>query len=98
MNIVILDACRDNPFAATRRTVAQGGLAPVVAPSGTLIGYATAPGQVARDGEGENSPYSAALAANISVAGLTLEEVFRNARRRVIEVTSGGKFLGNIPR
>ncbi len=89
MNLVVLDACRDNPFAATTRAIAQGGLAPVVAPSGTLIGYATAPGQVARDGEGENSPYSAALAANISVAGLTLEEVFRNARRRVIDVTSG---------
>lgn len=89
MNIVILDACRDNPFSATTRAIAQGGLAPVVAPSGTLIGYATAPGQVARDGDGDNSPYSAALAANISLSGLTLEEVFRNARRRVIETTSG---------
>ncbi len=89
MNIVILDACRDNPFAATARAIAQGGLAPVVAPSGTLIGYATAPGQVARDGDGENSPYSSALAANISKPGLTLEEVFRNARRRVIEATAG---------
>jgi uncharacterized protein len=89
MNIVILDACRDNPFAATTRAIAQGGLAPVVAPSGTLIGYATAPGQVARDGDGDNSPYSAALAANIAQAGQTLEEVFRNARRRVIETTLG---------
>ncbi len=89
MNIVILDACRDNPYSATTRAIAQGGLAPVVAPSGTLIGYATAPGEVARDGDGDNSPYSAALAANISLAGLTLEEVFRNARRRVIETTSG---------
>ena len=89
MNIVILDACRDNPFSATARAIAQGGLAPVVAPSGTLIGYATAPGQVARDGEGGNSPYSAALATNISKPGLTLEEVFRNARRHVIEVTAG---------
>ncbi len=91
MNIVILDACRDNPFSATTRAIAQGGLAPVVAPSGTLIGYATAPGQVARDGDGDNSPYSAALAANISLSGLTLEEVFRNARRRVIETTSGSQ-------
>ncbi len=89
MNIVVLDACRDNPFSATTRAIAQGGLAPVVAPSGTLIGYATAPGQAARDGDGDNSVYSAALAANISMAGLTLEEVFRNARRRVIEATSG---------
>lgn len=89
LNIVILDACRDNPFAATARTTAQGGLAPAVAPSGTLIGYATAPGQVARDGSGPNSPYTAALAGNIPAAGLTLEEVFRNTRRAVLAATQG---------
>ncbi len=89
MNIVILDACRDNPFASEARGLAAGGLAPVVAPSGTIIGYATAPGQVARDGAGDNSPYTAALAASMPSSGLTLEEVFRNARRRVLDVTGG---------
>ena len=89
MNIVILDACRDNPFAATARSNAAGGLAPAVAPAGTIIGYATAPGQVARDGDGANSPYTAALAANMPAAGLTLEDVFRATRRRVLEVTAG---------
>ena len=89
MNIVILDACRDNPFSATTRSIASGGLAPVVAPSGTIIGYATAPGEVARDGDGQNSPYTAALAANIPAAGLTLEDVFRATRRRVLDVTGG---------
>ena len=88
MNIVVLDACRDNPFA-TSRGLSSGGLAPVVAPSGTIIGYATAPGEVARDGDGENSPYSAALASAIPQSGLTLEDVFRTARRRVLEVTGG---------
>ena len=91
MNIVILDACRDNPFAMDGRGGASGasGLAPVVAPAGTIIGYATAPGQVARDGGGDNSPYTAALVANMPAPGLTLEDVFRNARRRVLSVTAG---------
>jgi uncharacterized protein len=89
MNIVILDACRDNPFAATARAAASGGLAAVVAPSGTIIGYATAPGQIARDGAGANSPYTAALAANIPIAGATLEDVFRATRRKVLDMTSG---------
>lgn len=89
MNIVVLDACRDNPFAETARTSAAGGLAPVVAPSGTIIGYATAPGQIARDGDGDDSPYTAALAINIPLPGLTLEEVFRNTRRRVLDATGG---------
>ena len=89
MNIVVLDACRDNPFATGSSGSSNGGLAPVVAPAGTIIGYATAPGEVARDSDGENSPYSAALASAIPQAGLTLEDVFRNARRRVLEVTGG---------
>ena len=88
LNIVVLDACRDNPFAAGTRGLSSGGLAPVVAPAGTIIGYATAPGEVARDGEGDNSPYSAALALAIPQTGLTLEDVFRTARRRVLEVTN----------
>ncbi len=86
LNIVILDACRDNPFEAGG-TAAPDGLAPVVAPSGTIIGYATAPGQVAQDGAGLDSPYTAALAANIPSAGVTLEQVFRAARRQVLDVT-----------
>ncbi|MGE0053496.1 MAG: caspase family protein [Hyphomicrobium sp.] len=88
LNIVILDACRDNPFG-TGRAFAEGGLAPSVAPWGTFIGYATAPGQIARDGEGNNSPYTAALAFNIPRPGSTLEEVFRDTRRAVLAATGG---------
>jgi uncharacterized caspase-like protein/TPR repeat protein len=88
LNIVILDACRDNPFAASSGDMAPAGLAPVVAPGGTIIGYATAPGQVAFDGDGVNSPYTDALAASIPTAGATLEEVFRAARRRVLTITA----------
>ena len=90
LNIVLLDACRNNPFAASNAAAAQG-LAPVVAPSGTIIGFATAPGEIARDGDGSNSPYTEALAANIPSAGLTLEEVFRAARRRVRELTANAQ-------
>lgn len=87
LNIAILDACRDNPFGGTSRSGA-GGLAPVTAPSGTLIAYATAPGRVALDGRDANSPYTAALAAAIPTAGIPIEEVFRITRRKVLEVTS----------
>lgn len=91
LNIVILDACRDNPFAGAERGIAKGGLAPEVAPSGTIIGYATAPGQTARDGAGANSPYTAALAFNIPRPGTTLEEVFRDTRRAVLAATGGAQ-------
>ncbi len=88
LNIAVLDACRDNPFPASSRTLARG-LAPVTAPSGTLMAYATAPGQVALDGTGTNSPYTAALVKAIPLEGVALEEVFRRARRQVLEATNG---------
>lgn len=86
LNIAILDACRDNPFPAATRS-AQRGLAPVRAPSGTLIAYATGPGQVAYDGDGDNSPYTAALAANIPQQGVSLDDMFRQTRRAVLAAT-----------
>lgn len=87
LTIAVLDACRDNPFASDTRSLARG-LAVVRAPTGTLIAFATGPGDVALDGEGKNSPYSAALAANIPELGIPLEEVFRRTRRKVLEVTA----------
>lgn len=88
LNLAILDACRDNPFASRTRSGASG-LAEVSAPAGTMIAYATAPGRVALDGTGDNSPYTAALAEAIPAEGAALEEVFRRARRKVLEVTKG---------
>ncbi len=88
LNVAILDACRDNPFPSSARSLGRG-LAPVTAPSGTLIAYATAPGQVALDGTGRNSPYTQALAEAIRQEGLALEEVFRRARRSVLDITGG---------
>ncbi len=87
INIVILDACRNNPFARSFRSVARG-LAPVDAPKGTLIAYATAPGDVALDGDGNNSPYTIALAEAIASKGnQTIESVFKSTRRNVLAAT-----------
>ncbi|MEQ1669747.1 MAG: caspase family protein [Hyphomicrobium sp.] len=88
LNIVVLDACRDNPFAAGVWTATVTGLASVVAPAGTIIAYATGPGQLADDGIGANSPYTAALASEMLQPGKTLEDVFRATRRHVIERTA----------
>lgn len=87
INIVILDACRDNPFGRSFRSASRG-LAPVDAPRGTLIAYATAPGDVALDGNGSNSPYTAALTESIANwKGQPVERIFKQARRTVLEVT-----------
>ena len=61
MNLVILDACRNNPFAVKSRTAAPG-LATLNAPSGSLVAYSTAPGSVASDGRGKNGLYTEHLA------------------------------------
>lgn len=88
LNIAIIDACRDNPFKMSGRALSRG-LAAVQAPTGTLIAFATGPGQVALDGTGANSPYTGALTAEMPSAGLPLEEIFRRTRRKVLEVTGG---------
>jgi len=76
LNIVILDACRDNPFEGRGFRAAKPGLAQMQAPEGTLISYATEPGNVALDGNQGNSPYTQALAQIIRQPGLELFEVF----------------------
>jgi tetratricopeptide (TPR) repeat protein len=79
MNVVILDACRDNPFSADGRAGA-GGLSQLDAPTGSLIAFATAPGQVASDGKGVNGLYTQHLLANIERTGTPIEEVFKRVR------------------
>ncbi len=88
LNIVILDACRDNPFARSFRSGAQG-LASMNAPTGTLIAYATAPGSVANDGPGENGTYTGELIKAMEVEGLRVEDVFKQVRSAVREMTQG---------
>jgi uncharacterized caspase-like protein len=85
-NIVILDACRDNPFERSWRRGTEGsGLAFMNAPSGSLIAYSTAPGKTALDGGGTNSPYTAALLKHIGTPNITVLEMFQGVRSTVME-------------
>lgn len=86
MNIVILDACRNNPFARGSRSV-SGGLAQMNAPSGTLIAYSTAPNSVASDGKERNGIYTQELLKSIRTPGLAIEEVFKRVRISVRGLT-----------
>ncbi|MEI8102435.1 MAG: caspase domain-containing protein [Chlorobium sp.] len=88
VNIVILDACRNNPFGRSVRS-AGSGLAQVTAPSGTLVAFSTAPGQVAEDGTSGNSVYTRELAHAIKMPGLRIEDVFKKARVSVDSATRG---------
>jgi hypothetical protein len=86
VNLVILDACRNNPFERRFRS-GGGGLAQINAPQGTLIAYATAPGKVAADGDGANGVYTARLLQHLSTPGLAVEEVFKRVRVDVARET-----------
>ena len=87
-NIIILDACRDNPYErAWHRSTAARGLAPVYAPKGTLIAYATSPGQVAKDGSGRNGAYTAALLQHIDTPDCSLETMFKRVRNSLSAAT-----------
>jgi len=88
LNIVILDACRDNPFARSFRSASKG-LALVDAPRGTLLAFSTAPGSVAADGKGSNGIYTKHLLANIERPDLSIEEVFKQVRIGVVNDTDG---------
>ena len=88
VNIVILDACRNNPFANKTRGGGRG-LAAVDAARGTLIAYATAPGSVAADGAGENGLYTESLLRAIREPNLKVEEVFKRVRIAVSESSNG---------
>ena len=90
LNLVILDACRNNPFKATFRS-SERGLARVTAASGSLVAFAAAPGQVAADGRGKNSPYTAALVDAMRQPGLQVEQVFKRVRVRVERETGGAQ-------
>lgn len=83
LNIVILDACRNNPFERRFRSIG-GGLAQMDAPKGSLIAYATAPGKVASDGSGRNGLYTQELLRHIQTPGLPLEAVFKRVRNSVM--------------
>jgi hypothetical protein len=88
MNIIILDACRDNPFGVDTR-LEQRGLSQLDAPPGTLLAYATAPGNTAVDGDGENGLYTEHLLKEIRVPEARVEDVFKRVRLGVRRRSNG---------
>ena len=115
-NIVILDACRNNPMAEQPAPAAGRGVklgTGLAAPSalaggamfgaGTLIAFATAPGQVALDGEGGNSPFSGALSRHVGTPGLEVQQMLTRVRAEVVAATknkqvpwSNSSLLGEV--
>lgn len=88
LNIVVLDACRNNPFARSFRS-AYRGLAIMDAPTGSLIAYSTSPGNVAEDGAGRNGTYTKYLLRHLLTPGLAIEDVLKRVRIDVSQETSG---------
>lgn len=89
LNLVILDACRNNPFGGRGLRGTESGLAQIRAPEGTLLSFATQPGNVAIDGTGDNSPYTAALAETIQKPGLDVFQTFNQVGLIVKRATGG---------
>ena len=88
LNIVVLDACRNNPFQRSFRSASRG-LAPLDAAKGTLVAFATGPGAVAADGNGRNGVYTRHLLASLRHPESDIEKVFRRVRAGVLEETRG---------
>ncbi len=91
LNVVMLDACRNNPFAGRGLRASNGGLGQMQAPEGTLISFATQPKSVAQDGIDGNSPYSRALAETIRTPGLDIFQSFNQVGLVVKRATGGSQ-------
>ena len=93
VTLLFLDACRDNPFqkrlVTGSRDIPRGGLSQVSAGTGTLVAFATAPGTVARDGTGRNSPFTTALLHHMETPGLEVRQLLGLVRRDVREASNG---------
>jgi len=101
-NLLLLDACRNNPFEQKVRGGGRG-LARLESASGTLISYAAAPGTVAADGQGRNSPYTRAVLAALDEPGLAVEDMLKRVHLSVREATGNrqttwqeGQILGRM--
>jgi len=94
VNILVLDACRDNPFEGNwnkTRSLKGGGLAKIPPPTGSLIAFSTDAGNTAADGDGKNSVYCQSLCKNIKLSETSLDQVFRNVRSDVLKQTNGNQ-------
>ncbi len=91
INILILDACRNNPFPSGYRS-AEAGLAEIKRAKGSFIAYATAPGSVASDGEGRNGLYTQELLNAMRKPGMTIEQVFKDVRRNVLRLSGDRQY------
>jgi tetratricopeptide (TPR) repeat protein len=89
VNLVFLDACRDNPFGRETGTAQPKGLAPIQNAVGTLTAFSTKPSHVALDGDGRNSPFTAALLKHVATPGLEIGAVMKRVRVDVIKSTGG---------
>lgn len=90
MNVIILDACRDNPFGKSK-PVAQKGLSQMDAPTQTILAYATSPGNVASDGDGVNGLYTENLLREIKVPEAKIEDIFKRVRLGVRRTSKGAQ-------
>jgi cytochrome c556 len=91
LNIVFLDACRNNPFGGRGLRAVETGLAQMRAPEGTLISFATQPGSVAQDGSDEHSPFTDALARTIRKPGLGIFDTLNEVGLAVKSATGGSQ-------
>ena len=92
VNILVIDACRDNPFESgwnATRSLKGGGLAKINPPTGSIIAFSTDSGNTAPDGNGENSIYTTALSKNLLKGGIAIEQVFKYVREDVLNETNG---------
>lgn len=89
LNIIIVDACRSNFVSASRRSASQG-LAKMPPVEGTIVAFSTAPGQVASDGDGRNSPYTKNLIRVLAKPGLKVEDVFKETAK-LVEIETAGR-------
>jgi hypothetical protein len=91
MNIIILDACRNNPYSKSTRSMDRGLAQPDNAPKGSIIAFATAPGKTASDGDGDNGLYTQELIKALKRPGLSVEQVFKEVRINVIKLSNNSQ-------
>ena len=94
LNVLILDACRDNPFEGNwnkTRSIKGRGLAKIPPPAGSLIAFSTDAGNTAADGDGKNSVYCESLCKNMNLKNIDLNQVFINVRTNVLSITDGNQ-------